>query len=500
MHNKANNIVIIGSGLGGLSCGAILAKNGYCVTVLEQGAQIGGCLQCFTRRGVKFETGMHFIGSAAPGQSVNALLRYLEVADKLRLSRLDPKGFDVVRIQDKVYPFANGRQEFIDTFCTQFPKERESLNRYCDLIEDIAKGSAIHSLRHGTSNDALLTEYQLRPVNDVLQQITNNPQLGQALAGTQMLYAGEKDKTPFATHAFIRDTYAQSAYRIVGGSDHLAHALKTTIKRYGGEVHTQAKVTHIRTQDRKVVGVEINNGENFLAADILISDIHPLRTIELTAEGAFRPAYVNRMHSLSQTVGCFSVYLHFKDNALPYLNHNEYVYSQPNVWGTENYTAETWPESLLYMHFCHEENPIFARSGVVLTYMSMDEVAEWISTSPSNRPESYLQFKEERTEKLLEQLEKHFPGIRSSVKYTYASTPLTYARYTGTQGGSMYGIAKDVHLGQARRVPIRTRIDGLLQTGQNVLMHGMFGVLIGSIVTCSEILPPQELFKDIHGA
>ena len=53
-------------------------KNGYDVTVLEQNARIGGCLQCFTRRGTKFETGMHFIGSCDEGQVLHRLLRYLE--------------------------------------------------------------------------------------------------------------------------------------------------------------------------------------------------------------------------------------------------------------------------------------------------------------------------------------------------------------------------------------------------------------------------------------
>ena len=71
--------IIIGAGLGGLSTGVVLAKNGYRVTVLEQGGQPGGCLQCFTCQGVKFETGMHFIGSAAEGQTLHRLLHYLEV-------------------------------------------------------------------------------------------------------------------------------------------------------------------------------------------------------------------------------------------------------------------------------------------------------------------------------------------------------------------------------------------------------------------------------------
>ena len=93
-------VVIIGSGLGGLSTGVVLAKNGYDVTVLEQGNQIGGCLQCFYRHGVKFETGMHFVGSADEGQILNKMLRYLEIDDKLLLSRLDVDCYnvDMVRI------------------------------------------------------------------------------------------------------------------------------------------------------------------------------------------------------------------------------------------------------------------------------------------------------------------------------------------------------------------------------------------------------------------
>lgn len=82
-------IIIIGSGLGGLSTGVILAKNGYHVTVLEQGNQVGGCLQCFSRNGAKFETGMHFIGSAAKGQTLDKLMKYLEIEDEVELSQLD---------------------------------------------------------------------------------------------------------------------------------------------------------------------------------------------------------------------------------------------------------------------------------------------------------------------------------------------------------------------------------------------------------------------------
>lgn len=119
-------VIIIGSGLGGLSCGVILAKNGFDVMVLEQDAQIGGCLQCFSRDGVKFETGMHFVGSAAKGQTLYKLMRYLELTD-VRLSPLEGEGYDVVALYGKRYKFAVGRNAFINQMAEYFPHQRRNI-------------------------------------------------------------------------------------------------------------------------------------------------------------------------------------------------------------------------------------------------------------------------------------------------------------------------------------------------------------------------------------
>ena len=70
-ENK-KDVIIAGSGLGGLVCGYILAKNGYHVSIFEKNQQIGGCLQTFVRKGVKFDTGMHYIGSLDEGQQLRS--------------------------------------------------------------------------------------------------------------------------------------------------------------------------------------------------------------------------------------------------------------------------------------------------------------------------------------------------------------------------------------------------------------------------------------------
>ena len=492
-------VIIIGSGLGGLSCGVVLTKNGYDVTVLEQGAQIVGCLQCFSRRGARFETGMHFIGSAAEGQTLDRLLQYLEVKKDIRLAPLDAGGYEVVALNGRRYRFATGREAFIEQMAGYFPHQRDHLVRYFDLVERVAGASTLHSLKHAESDAAINTEYQLRSVNEVVDEVITDPELAKVLVGTLPLYAAERDKTPFSTHAFIMDFYNQSAFRIVGGSDGIARSMADTIRRYGGQVLTHRRVTKILCDDTHATGVEVN-GHEVLAADYVISDAHPMRTLEVIDSKLIRPAFRARINAIPQTVGSFSVYLDFKEGAVPYQNYNFYGYNSDTPWGCEQYDEASWPKGYLYMHFSQEEHPQYAKTGVILSYMQMGEVAQWAGTQVGRRGADYEAFKQRKAERLLDSVERQFPGLRASIKHYYTSTPLTYQDYTGTEGGGMYGVARDIHLGAACRVPHRTKIPNVLQAGQNINSHGILGVIVGTIVTCSEFLTAEKIYQQIIAA
>ena len=493
------SVIIIGSGLGGLVSGVILAKNGFRVTVLEQGMQIGGCLQCFKRRGVKFETGMHFIGSADPGQTLDRLMRFLEIRNRLELNRLDSDAYDVVCLDGQRFSIPFGREAFISRMTDYFPRQHDNIVRYFDLVEKVAGASSLHSLRFDHTDSAISMEYQLRSINEVIDSVITDPLLAKVLVGNLPLYAAEKDKTPFSTHAFIMDFYNQSAFLVVGGSDMIATALKAVIEQYGGEVRTRHKVTKIICDDEKAIGVEVN-GDSFIPADFIISDTHPVRTLELLDTKLIRPAFRKRITDIRQGVGCFSLYLHFKENTVPYLNSNFYGYEYGTPWGCEDYVPATWPKGYLYMHLCHKHNPKYAQSGVLLSYMNMADVEQWRGTTVGHRGADYEQLKAEKTERLLSVVERQFPGITGQIEHVYSSTPLTYLDYTGTEDGAMYGIAKDVRLGAACRVPHRTRIPNLLLTGQNINSHGMLGVIVGSIVSTGEIVRPESLYSQIQKA
>ena len=497
LKNMKRKIVIIGSGLGGLSCGVLLAKEGYDVTILEQSFQPGGCLQCFTRKGIKFETGMHFIGSADKGQTLFRLMKALEIDDKIQLSRLNEDGYDIISLCGKKYKFANGHERFVEQLAKDFPDQKTDLERYWKLIEDVARSSSLHSLDFNGAQGALGMEYQMRAMDEVLNSVITNPYLANVLAGNLPLYAAEKGKTPFSTHAFIMDFYNNSAYRVVGGSDNIARALVSVINKYGGRLYLKKKVTRIICDNEKATAVECCDGSIY-NADIVISSVHPMRTVEmLMGNSLIRPVYRKRIESIQQTIGGFAVYLLFKENTVPYLNYNYYAYNQETPWDCEKYTSETWPKGYLYMHFCHTQSPVYAQAGVVLSYMQMKDVEQWIGTRVGHRGEEYEEFKRKHAEKLIEALEKEFPGIKNNIEDYYTSTPLTYFDYTGTEGGAMYGIAKDVSNSAGGRVSHKTKIPNLFLAGQNINSHGILGTIVGTIVTCGEIIPQEKLYQTL---
>ena len=94
------DIVIIGSGLGGLQCAYILGKKGYKVLLLERQVQPGGCMQSYKRHGEWLDTGMHYVGGLGEGNCLHSTFKYLGLTD-LPWQHLDPTGFDRVTIGDR---------------------------------------------------------------------------------------------------------------------------------------------------------------------------------------------------------------------------------------------------------------------------------------------------------------------------------------------------------------------------------------------------------------
>ncbi len=496
MENNKYDILIAGSGLGGLVCGYILSKNGYKVIIVEKNPQIGGCLQTFKRGGVKFDTGMHYIGSMEEGQVLHRFFKYLNLLDDVPLSRLDESGYDVISIAGEKYTYASGFDGFIEELSRQFPQNKKDIEQYVKCIQDIANASPLYKLQEINTLVYIEADYIKTSINEFIASVTDNKRLQNVLAGSIPLYAGVKDKTPTYIHALINNFYIQSAYRITGGSDRIADSLAKSIKSFGGEIRTNAEVESFVCNEEKMTEVLLTNG-NIIEADYFISNIHPQITMEKTQTKLIRKVYRERISNLENTISNFTVFIKFKKGKTQYLNYNFYYYENEDVWSINDYDIDKWPQSYMYMHQSVEDKAQYAESAQMIAYMHYDEVKQWENTKVGRRGADYEAFKSEKTRKMLDKLEESFPGIKDAIESVYTSSPLTYRDYTATKEGSMYGIVRDKNFPTQTLVSQRTKVPNLFLTGQNINSHGILGVIIGAMITCAEFLGMNQIIREI---
>ncbi|MDR1182085.1 MAG: NAD(P)/FAD-dependent oxidoreductase, partial [Bacteroidales bacterium] len=496
MKNKYD-ILIVGSGLGGLVCGYILSKNGYKVIILEKNLQLGGCLQTFTRSGIKFDTGMHYIGSMEEGQILHRFFKYLNLLNDVKISKLDESGYDVISIAGEEYRFANGFDGFVEELAKKFPDNKKDIEEYVRRIKEIADASPLYNLQAIDQHVFIEADYIKTGVNEFIASITSNRRLQGVLAGNLPLYAGVKDKTPTYIHALINNFYIQSAYRIVDGSNTIAHSLAKSIRSFGGEIFTRTEVERFICDDHKMTSVLLTDGVS-IKADYFISNIHPQVTMEKIQSKLIRKVYRERIESMENTISNFTLFIKFKKDKVKYLNYNFYYYDHENVWSFNDYDMNTWPQNYVYMHQCANDKAAYAESAQMIAYMRYDEVKQWENTKVGSRGVEYENFKAAKIEKMLHKLEESFPAIRESIEAVYSSTPLTYRDYTATKDGSMYGIIRNKNFPTQTLVSQRTKIPNLFLTGQNINSHGILGVTIGAMITCAEFLGINTIIREIE--
>jgi all-trans-retinol 13,14-reductase len=492
-------VLIIGGGLGGLVCGAILAKEGYSVRILEKHTVAGGGLHIFKRNGVTFETGMHVISGFQPNGVLNRLFTYLGVTDKLRIKSMNQDGFDHfhVGVDGQTYKMAMGRENFVATLSSYFPEEKENIQRYIDRVYEICNNIAPLNLRMPSADIYSNVNALSVSVNELIASYISNPTLQAVLAWNNPLYGGVKDKTPAYIGAIITQFYIEGASRFIDGSQQLADALVDVIVQNGGEVLTGNGARFIDIQDRHVQKVIADNGQEF-TADWYISAIHPSTMFKLMDVTKIQKSYYQRIDSIPNSYSLFTAYITFKPQCFPYLNYTGYYISDyDHVWKCGEYTNENWPYDCMYLTPPVSDNDIFAQKMIVNTIMNFDTVRQWENTTIGRRGNEYKAFKKQCENKMLDMMEKIFPDFRAKIDNVFSSSPLTIRDYYGTKEGTIYGTVNDCNNMAASYISIRTKMDNLLLTGQNIDMHGILGVPLTAISTCGELLGLEQLLNKI---
>ena len=495
------DVIIVGSGLGGLVSANLLAKEGLRVCLLEKNQQFGGNLQTFSRDKVIFDTGVHYIGGLAEGQNLYRYFSYLGIMNALKLHPMDPEGFDIVTFNDdpQDYPYAQGYEAFSNTLLKQFPQESQAITTYIKTLKWVCSNFPLYNLEPKEAGYNM--EVFQMGAKSFIDSLTENETLRAVLAGTNILYAGTA-QTPFYVHALSVNSYIESAYRCVNGGSQITKLLLKKLKEHGGEAYKRHEVTSFTVSNGQVTSVLLKNGKE-LKGNLFISNIEPKQTLTMVGEEHLRKAYRNRIKNTDNSIASFSVFIVLKPGTFPYLNKNYYHWKDyKSPWEALDYTQENWPLGYMASMGVEKDQGIYGETLTGLTYMRFEEVEPWANTfntvaEKNERGQTYEEFKQAKTERFLNVLEQKFPNLRNCIKSVYASTPLSNRDYIGSYRGSMYGYTKNHESPLQSILSPKTKIPNLYLTGQSLNMHGILGVTIGAVNTCSEILGREYLLTKI---
>ncbi|HOY38934.1 MAG TPA: NAD(P)/FAD-dependent oxidoreductase [Prolixibacteraceae bacterium] len=493
------NVIIIGGGLGGLVCACLLSKEGYKVTILEKHSIVGGGLHCFKKHGVLFETGIHYISGFQEGGVLRKLFNYLNITDKLDIKPLNKDGFDVMHVgsDDRKYYMGVGKENYIRLLSESFPEETENIIAYVNGIYGLADAIPLFNLRFKTESLGYFDDSFLISVGDYISSFTTNKKLQMVLAWDNTLYAGAYDVTPIYIHALVTKFCIEGASRFNGGSQQLADAMVEIIQNSGGNVILNAEVCKIDVENKLIEAIHTTDKKTY-SADHYISSIHPAILMDMIEPEKVQASYRNRLQNIENSYSAFTVYAILKPKSFPFLNYNYYYFDNYDmVWHPTVYDYESFPIGFMLITPSIQNQGEYAEKVIINCIMKFDDFKKWEATQQGKRGQDYYDIKQQYQQKILDKVNKVFPGFYDSIEHVFSSTPLTLRDYLGSKDGSLYGYMKDCrNIVKSQLVP-RTKIDNLLLTGQNLNLHGIVGVPLSAIVTAGSLVGVDNIINKI---
>ena len=215
-------------------------------------------------------------------------------------------------------------------------------------------------------------------------------------------------------------------------------------------------------------------------------------------EKAFPKAYRSRLNAIPNSYSAFSLYIKLKENTFPYINHSEYYmtkYSEIWKFGEKH---DSWPLGFLMMTPPEEHQGSFATKVLVIAPMLYSEVELWEKTTVGHRGDAYEEWKKEKAQKILAYVEEIHPGFKDCIEKMKTASPLTIRDFYGVKEGALSGFSKDYKNMLLSQVPVVTKVDNLLLTGQNNNLHGFCGVPLTAINTVEAMLGKNVILNHIR--
>lgn len=482
---EGKNIVVIGSGIGGLGTGIILLLLKYNVTLVEKNPLPGGMMRSYRRSGIDCPVGVHYVGALGENEPLGKIFDLLGIRVSDLFEKMGREGvIDHYIFEDFTFDLPVGIDVYEKNLRAAFPGDKTAIDTIINNLREITGRMLDSSFLLNQSNPFQNLDY-LEPMGEYLEKLKASSGLQAVLAVPAQLVGVPMPECPVIFHHMVLAGYLLSSWRLKESGSKMADIFARRFTELGGKIILNDGAEKILLQSGNVVGLQLQSGKS-IPADAVVAAIHPKAMIGLLAPEALKDSYRQRALNLEATKGVIVVHARVDTRRHPEISHN--------IYRLEAGEKGIFNNGIFYQ--LRRSNVDQTNLLSIITKSSYGEWSKWENTSSGRRGRDYEEKKMNIARDLLRDAEKVFANLKDPVIID-VFTPLTLRDYVNCPEGSCYGVMRSsrqmLKIASLNNIPL----SGLYLAGQTVVAPGVLGCLLGAFSVAQQIAGRERFSREI---